>query len=379
MPKNYDTIVLGLGGMGSAAACHVAGRGKTVLGLERFQAAHANGSSHGDSRIIRLAYHEHPSYVPLARRAYELWRRLERDTNTSLLRETGGLMIGLPESSVVQGALLSARQYNLEHQILEAVEIRKRFPMLNPRREEMAVYEAVAGYLNPEAAIRAHLQQASRHGAELHFEEPVRGWSATPSHVEVQTSRHTYRAERLIIAPGAWAPELLTNLEIPLDIHRHVMCWFRPISSASSFQPECFPIYIWDVDGKNCFYGFPATATSAGVKAALHTGGHPCTVHNVDRQIHPDDIAEVRQYLQRFIPALNGDAVQAAACLYTMTPDQHFVVGFHPRHPNVSIAAGFSGHGFKFTSVMGEILADISIDGQTSHGIDFFSPSRFAR
>lgn len=379
MPKHYDTIILGLGGMGSAAAFHLASRGKTVLGLERFQPVHSNGSSHGDSRIIRLAYHEHPSYVPLAHRAYELWRRLEHDTNTTLLRETGGLMIGLPDSSVVQGAMVSAREHNLAHEILDAAQIRRRYPVLNPRADEMAVYESVAGYLNPEAAIHAHLQQAASHGAELHFEEPVLNWSATSSHVEVQTGRDTYEAGRLIIAPGAWAPELLASLDIPLEIHRHVMCWFQPVSHAGRFQPESFPIYIWDVDGHNCFYGFPATTTSAGVKAALHSGGQPCTVQNVDRQIHPSDITEVRQYLQRFIPALNGDVFRSAACLYTMTTDQHFLVGLHPRHPNVAIAAGFSGHGFKFTGVLGEILADISIDGQTSHCIDFFSPSRFAR
>jgi sarcosine oxidase len=362
--------------MGSAAAFHVASRGKKVLGLERFTPAHSNGSSHGDSRIIRLAYHEHPSYVPLAHRAYELWRRLERDTNTCLLRETGGLMIGPPDSSVVQGAMLSAKQHNLAHEVLDAAEIRKRYPVLNPRHHEVAVYESVAGYLNPEAAINAHLQQAVSHGAELHFEEPVIGWSATESHVEVQTGRCTYQANSLIIAPGAWAPELLASLDVRFEIHRHVMCWFQPVSHASSFQPESFPIYIWDVDGSNCFYGFPATQTSVGVKAALHSGGQPCTVQNVDRTIHASDIAEVRQYLQSFIPALNGEVVRSAACLYTMTQDQHFVVGLHPRHPNVALAAGFSGHGFKFTSVMGEILADLAIEAQTSHKIGFLSPHR---
>jgi len=372
MPHIFDAIVLGLGGMGSAAAYHLAARGQRVLGLEKFQPAHNRGSSHGESRIIRLAYHEHPHYVPLARRAYELWRRLERDSGTALLRQTGGLMMGLPGSSVVEGALLSARQHELAHEVLDAREIRRRFPVLNPRADETAVYEAVAGCLNPEAAIHAHLRLASHHGAELHFEEPVTEWSATSSGdgVTVKTAQGTYQASRLVIAPGAWAPDLLASLNISFDVQRRVMCWFQPLSNPAAFQPENFPIYIWDVDGHNIFYGL-------GVKAAMHSGGLSCSAENVDRAIHDSDIAEVRGYLKQFIPLLNGPLTQAATCLYTMSPDQHFLVGLHPSHAQVSIAAGFSGHGFKFTSVMGEILADLSTHGQTSHPIGFLSPERF--
>jgi sarcosine oxidase len=379
MANSYDVIVLGLGGMGSAAAYHLASRGQRVLGLEKFQASHNRGSSHGDSRIIRQAYHEHPNYVPLARRSFELWRRLEQDASADILRQTGGLMIGQPASSVVEGALLSAREHNLAHEIWDAREIQRRFPVLHPRPDEMAVYETGAGFVKPEAAIEAHLRLAARHSAELHFEEPVTAWSASASgdSVTVKTPQATYQAGRLVIAPGAWAPDLLADLQISFDVQRHVMCWFDPLSSKSSFQPDSFPIYIWDVDGTNCFYGLPATGGISGVKAAMHSGGVSCTAETVDRTIHETDIAEVRGWLAKFIPALNGPLTRAVSCLYTMTADQHFVVDLHPRYPQVSIAAGFSGHGFKFTSVMGEILADLATEGRTMQPVGFLSAVRF--
>jgi len=375
----YDAIVLGLGGMGSAAAYHLVARGQTVLGLEKFQPAHNRGSSHGDSRIIRQAYHEHPNYVPLARRAYELWRRLEQDSKTAILRQTGGLMIGRSGSSVVEGALVSAMRHGLAHEVLDSAEMRHRFPVLNPRADEIAIYETVAGYLKPEAAIQAHLRLAAHHGAELHFEEPVNEWSADSSGmgVTVKTAQGSYQASRLVIAPGAWAPDLLGDLKISFDVQRRVMCWFQPLSDPGGFEPENFPIYIWDVDGQNCFYGLPATRTSAGVKAAMHSGGLSCSAENVERAIHDSDIAEVRGYLAQFIPSLNGPLTQAVSCLYTMSPDQHFVVGIHPSYPQVSVAAGFSGHGFKFTSVMGEVLADLAIEGRTEHPIEFLFCARF--
>jgi len=379
MPHTYDVIVLGLGGMGSAAAYHLAERGQRVLGLEKFQPAHNRGSSHGDSRIILQAYHEHPNYVPLVRRAYELWRRLEHDANAGILRQTGGLMIGRPGSRVVEGAQQSARQHGVVHEVLDSSEIRRRFPVLNPRPDEVAVYEAAAGYLKPEAAIQAHLRLASHHGAELHFEEPVTEWSADSSGsvVTVKTEQVAYQASRLVIAPGAWAPDLLADLKISCDVQRRVMCWFQPLSHPTGFQPENFPIYIWDVDGQNCFYGLPATGTLEGIKAAMHSGGLSCSAENVDRAIHDSDITEIRGWLEQFIPSLNGPLIQAVSCLYTMTPDQHFLVDLHPTYPQVAIAAGFSGHGFKFTSVMGEILADLATQGCTSHPIAFLAASRF--
>jgi sarcosine oxidase len=368
--------------MGSAAAYHLASRGKRVLGLEKFGAAHEKGSSHGDSRIIRLAYHEHPSYVPLARRAYQLWERLERDSHASLVRQTGGLMIGLPGSRVVEGAILSAKQYDLPFQVLEGEEIRRRFPVFHARPEELAVYEAVAGYLRPEAAINAHLQLAVRHGAELHFHEAADEWTAEESgdRVIVKTAAAVYEAERLVIAPGAWAPEILSDLQIPFHVRRHVMCWFQPVADVAKFQPDQFPIYVWDVDGRHCFYGVAATGDAVdGVKAAMHSGGELCAADSIDREIRDADVAEVRTYLRRFLPSLNGPLSRAVTCMYTLTPDEHFVVAVHPRYPQVCVAAGFSGHGFKFTCAIGEILADLATNGRTEQPIGFLSPARFNR
>ncbi len=369
-----------MGAMGSAAAYHLAARGKHVLGLEKFGAAHPFGSSHGDSRIIRQAYHENANYVPLLLRAYELWERLEQDAGVSLLRKTGGLMIGPEGSSVVEGAIQSALQYGLAHEVLSAREIRVRFPALRPRPNETAMYEAVAGYLRPEAAIEAHLRLAAGFGAELRFYEPVEDWSADASGdgVMVKTSKGNYRAARLVVAPGAWAPEILADMGISAQVLRHVMCWFQPVAASNLFEPDRFPIYIWDVDGTNVFYGFPATGGSEGVKAAMHSGGERCMAEGVNRDISGGDIAEVRDHLKQFIPALDGKLIHATTCLYTLTPDEHFVVAVHPSHPQVAVAAGFSGHGFKFSSVMGEVLADLAIDGRTKNPIEFLSPTRFS-
>ncbi len=377
----FDVIVVGLGGMGSAAAYHLAARGKKVLGLEQFSGAHNQGSSHGSSRIIRKAYHENPAYVPLVQRAYELWVRLEQDANAILLQLTGGLMIGSSGSSVVEGTILSATEHHLPYQVLDAAALRRRFPVLNPRPTDMAVYEVEAGFLRPEAAVRAHLQLASRHGAELHFNETVQEWKADSagSHVRITTDRGAYKAANLVLAPGAWAPAVLSQLGIPFEVRRHVMAWFQPLGgSLSSFLPDQFPIYIWDVDGNHCFYGFPATdGPQGGIKVAMHSGGELCSPLTINREITDFDIEELRTQLAQFIPALNGPLTQAVTCMYTMTPDEHFVIAAHPEFSNVSIAAGFSGHGFKFTSVVGEILADLASEGKTKHPIQLFSPERF--
>ncbi len=376
-----DVIVLGLGGVGSAAAFHLAARGKRVLGLEQYGAVHDRGSSHGGSRIIRQAYHEHPAYVPLVRRAYELWEDLERTSGSRLLQLTGGLMIGPPGSPVVSGTLQSAKEHDLPFELLDAREIRRRYPAMEPRADEVAVYELRAGWLRPETAVRAHLDGAALRGAEMHFEEEVFGWIADTAggSVKVQTSRGEYEAEKLVLAPGAWASEMLRDLRIDFDIRRHVMCWFDPPGGVDPFLPESFPIYIWDVDGRDVFYGFPAVDGAAGgVKVAMHSGGAHTTAVTVDRHIHEEDVNELREHLERFLPHLNGPLLRAVTCLYTLTPDEHFVVTVHPEFPQVTVAAGFSGHGFKFTSVLGEILADLIVEGRTKHDIRLFDPGRFA-
>lgn len=359
--------------MGSAAAAHVSARGKRVLGIEQFQPAHSQGSSHGRSRVIRLAYFEHPAYVPLLRRAYELWRRLEEQTGRSVLQITGGLMIGAADSDVVAGSLRSAREHDLDHDVLDAAAIRRRFPPFTPRDEVVALHEKAAGIVFPEEAIRAHLDVATDNGAHVHFGERVVDWTVLPSGAirvsterdGVATARAEYECERLILAPGSWAPGLFKIAWLPLEVAPQQLHWFEPAGGAAAFAPDRFPIYIWDLGNGIQFYGFPAD-DEGRVKVAFFRS-------KVTGE------AAMREALGPCLPALaEGKRLETVRCKYTLTPDQHFVIGMHPEHENVVIASPCSGHGYKFASVVGEILADLGIDGATKHPIGLFDPMRFA-
>jgi sarcosine oxidase len=371
----YDAIVVGLGGMGSATAYQLAGRGKRVLGLEKFSPAHDRGSSHGRSRIIRQAYFEDPAYVPLLLRAYELWERLERETGQELMTLTGGLMIGRREDELVSGSVESAEEHGLPYELLDADEIRRRFPPFSPNSETLALYEEKAGFVRPEETVKAHLDRAASLGADLRFEEPVLSWGVS-SGVGVETRAGFYEAERLVISPGAWAPQLLADLELPLEVERQVMYWFEPRDGLEPFRPDRFPIFIWEPDDGNMFYGFPAQ-DDRGVKTAFfRAGGVPTTPETIDREVHHEEIDFIRGYLAEYVPDLAGRCLDARACMYTNTPDEHFVISLHPTDPQVAVACGFSGHGYKFCSVVGEILADLATEGTTRHPIDLFSPAR---
>jgi sarcosine oxidase len=378
---SFDVIVLGLGGMGSAAAYHLAGRGKRVLGIEQFTAPHDKGSSHGKTRVIRQAYLEGPAYVPLVLRAYELWRQLERETGRKLLFEVGGLMLGSPDSRVVQGSTRSAQQYRLEHEILDANEIRKRFPPIHPDADTVALYEKHAGYLRCEECVRAHLDQAAALGATLQFEENVTAWEPTQGGVRVRTSRGNYEAERLVITPGPWAPQVLAELNLPLVVDRQVLYWFDPIGGIEAFLPDRFPIYVWELPDGSIPYGFPAVdGPNRGVKVAFAYAPRQqvCTPETIERRVHEREIEEMRRAVVEQIPALNARCLDAVTCMYTRTPDHHFIITRHPEHPQVSIACGFSGHGFKFCSVVGEILADLATSGETRHDIGLFRLDRLS-
>lgn len=359
--SSFDVIVIGLGGMGSAAVYQLARRGKRVLGLEQYTPAHDQGSSHGKSRVIRQAYFEHPSYVPLLLRAYELWAQIESETGEELLTITGGVMIGSPKSATVAGSIRSAQEHGLFHEILDAIEIRKRFPPLKPVGEVIALYEKKAGFLRPEKSVNAHLQRATQLGATLQFEEPVLNWDALGGDgVQVTTARGCYQAERLVVSPGAWALEML-KLDLPLCVERQVLYWFDPVGGIEPFLPDRFPIYIWEAEDGLQFYGFPAhSGQKEGVKVAFFYMGVPCTPETINRTIQEDEILKMRSYLSDRIPALNGRLLNAVTCMYTNTPDQHFIIGLHPKHPQVTIASPCSGHGYKFASVIGEILAELA-------------------
>jgi len=365
-----DVIVVGLGGMGSSAAHALAARGARVLGLERFGPAHAFGASHGGSRIIRMAYFEDPSYVPLLRTAYDLWRRLEQDSGRALLATCGGLFLGPAGSQVFDGTLLAAREH-----VLEQADVRRRYPVLTPDARTLAVYEAVAGIVPPEAAVEVQLELARRAGAELHFETPVLSWSTDGSGVVVYTADRTHRADRLVLAPGAWAPALLDLPGLPLRVERRVQMWFAPTGQHEAFA--ALPVWVWErADGLE-FYGFPLR--DGAVKVALHNRGAGCDPDTVDRAVSDSEVEQMREVLRGALPALAaGPLVRAAACTYTLTPDGHFVLALHPRYPQVSVACGFSGHGFKFTPVVGEVLADLALNGVTSLPIALFDPARLS-
>ena len=373
----HDVIVAGLGGMGSAAAYHLAGRGKRVLGLERFSPAHDKGSSHGRSRIIRQSYFEGAEYVPLLLRSYELWEQLERETGQELMTLMGGLMIGREEGDLVSRSAASADEHGLPYEVLDAGEIRRRFPAYAPDPETVALYEKKAGFVRPEESVRAHLDRAATLGADLRFEEPVVSWGATDGGVRVETPAASYEAERLVISPGAWAPRLLADLGLPLEVTRQVMFWFEPVGGLDLFVPERFPIFIWEPDDGNMFYGFPAQDDDRGVKAAFfRAGGVPTDPETIDREVREEEVAYLRGYLAEHVPDLAGRCLDAKACMYTNTPDEHFVISPYPEHPQVAVACGFSGHGYKFCGVVGEILADLATEGSTRHPIDLFSPAR---
>ena len=381
MTARYDVIVVGLGGMGSAAAWHLARRGRRVLGLERFTPAHDRGSSHGRSRVIRQAYFEDPAYVPLVLRAYDLWREAERAAGVELLLITGALMMGSPESEVVAGSLRSARQWGLEHEVLDGDELRRRFPTFTPTAGTVALFEAQAGVVRPEAAVAAHLRLAGEAGAELRFEELVLGWEAghDGQGVTVTTRRGVERADRLVLCPGAWAPEILSDLGVPFAVERQVQFWFEPVGGLEPFLPGRHPVWVWDGGGDGQPYGLPAVdGPGGGVKVAWFRRGRPTTADTLDRTVTAAEVDEMAGALRSRVPALAGRFVRAVPCLYTNTPDQHFVVAPHPRHPQVTLAGGFSGHGFKFAPVVGEILADLATDGGTAHPIALFDPARFA-
>jgi sarcosine oxidase len=377
----YDVILVGLGGMGSPTAYELAARGKKVLGLDRHTPGHDRGSSHGGPRLIRQAYFEDPAYVPLVLRAYELWERLEVETGRNLMNLCGGLMLGHRGSKVLEGSLRSAREHDLPCEVLEVEELRRRFPALNPDPGTTALYEAVAGYVDPATAMSAQRDRAADLGAELRFEEPVLSWEAADSGdvVRVKTPAGIYEAERLVLSPGAWAPAFLPDLNIPLEPERRVICWFEPGRDGGSFLPGDFPVFIWEPEDGNTFSCFPIAAGEGGVKTVFfRAGGLPCDPDALDRHVRNEEVEFTREYLARYVPALAGRCLATDVCMYTNTPDHHFVIDLHPDHPQVCFASPCSGHGYKFATVVGEILADLATEGTTRHPIGMFASRRFA-
>ena len=374
MPSSHDVAIAGLGAMGSAAARALTRRGVRVVGFDRFAPPHGLGSSHGRSRIIREAYFEHPAYVPLVQHAWRLWEELERESGGRLLIRTGGLMVGPPDGALVRGALASAEAHGLPHERLDALAISRRVPAMHPGGGLVGVWEPNAGVLLPEAGIAATLASARAHGASLHLDEPVVSWQADERGVEVRTARGTYHAGRLVLAAGAWLPALLPDLAPSLIVERMALFWFEPRVDPAAFDPGRFPVFILEHARGRYIYGFPRL--DGLVKLARHHEGEPTDPDRVRRDVSPAEEASLRETFRPFLPAADGPLRERAVCLYTNTPDEHFVIGTHPRHPWVTMVSACSGHGFKFAPAIGEIVADLVTTGATAWNVELFSPAR---
>jgi sarcosine oxidase len=371
----YDAIVAGLGAMGSAAVYHLARRGAAVLGVDRFRPPHTLGSSHGRSRIIRQAYFEHPQYVPLVQRAYRCWSALETECGARLFVRTGGLMIGAPDSAVARGALRSAAEHGLPHELLSAAGLRARYPVFRPRDETVAVWEPDAGYLRPEACIAAHLSLATARGAVPGYDEPVLSWAHGAGGVTVTTTRASYRARRLVLAAGAWNASLAGDVALPLTVERQVQHWFVPAREPGRFDAARFPVFIWEHERGHTWYGIPSE--DDGVKLALHHHGEISTPDAVRRTVAAHEAEPVRALIRELLPDADGPVRASVVCLYTNTPDDDFIIDSPPGIPELIIASPCSGHGFKFSSAIGETIAASILDGGSEFDLTPFRLSRF--
>jgi sarcosine oxidase len=371
----HDVIVIGLGVMGLATTAELARRGARVLGIEQFGIPHARGSSHGVARVFRTAYFEHADYVPLLKRAHTLWRSMGEEVGGPLLLETGVLYGGPADSALITGSLASARQHGLAVEALPAEELARRFPQFALDQEMVALFEPAAGMLLAEASLNAFAGIALRHGAELRAFEPVMSWSADGDGVRLTTEVGEYSAARLVFCGGAWSGKLLAELGLPLRVTRQVSAWIWPRES-EAFALDRFPTWAIESAQGAFYYGFPLHGSATGMKVAGHDPGPEFDPDSPHRPVDPDDAAGAMAFLSQHIPAAAGQVVNLQACMYTMTPDSHFIIDGHPAHANVHLAAGFSGHGFKFAPVIGEVLADLSLEGATRHPVSFLSLAR---
>ena len=375
MTRRFDVIVAGVGGMGSAVAYHLARRGKRVLGLERFDIPHEMGSSHGITRVIRLAYSEHPSYVPLLRRAYELWDELERRAGERLLHLTGCVDASPPGGAIFAGARRAAQEHGLAHEVLSGAELRRRFPGFQLPPDTTALLQPRAGFLLAERCLVAHVEAAQAEGAEIRAREPVEGWEAAAEGVRVRTARDVYEASALVVTTGAWAGSLVDRLKGLVTAERQVLAWFQPLKP-ELFTPERCPVWQFDAQ-EGRYYGLPVFGIPGFKVGRYHHLEERVDPDRVDREPNQADETILRAFVERYFPQAAGPTMAMKVCLFENSPDEHFIIGRHPAHPQVSFAAGFSGHGFKFCPVVGEIMADLVERGSTPHDISLFDPARF--
>ena len=373
--NEYDAIVIGVGGMGSAALYHLARRGWRALGLEQFDVPHEMGSSHGYSRMIRYTLQEHPSYVPLVRRAYELWHQLENASRERLLVTTGSIRAGYAEDEYFQGAIAACEEHHIPYEVLTGPETNRRFPGYNFDHDVSAVYQADGGFLLPERCIVNHVNAALEAGAEVHGRERVLDWEPSGEGVFVRTSRGSYRAARLVVSAGPWAAKIAPALSRYAVAERQVLAWFQP-EKPELFRADTFPVFgLYVEEGR--FYGFPVYGVPGFKVGRSHHLHQTVDPDMLDRDIYAEDEELLRGFVERYFPAAAGPALSLKTCMFTNSPDGHFIIDLHPDHPQVSLASGFSGHGFKFASVIGEVMADLAMFGETPHDLSLFRLGRF--
>lgn len=379
--NHFDVIVLGVGSMGSAACYHLAKRGAKVVGVEQFDVPHRFGSHNGKSRMIRKAYNEHPDYVPLLQRAYELWDQLQVNAQEPLLNRTGAIYLCESNDSVVTGSLQSAKQHNLPHRYLNSSEIKADFPSFQMTDSFEGFFEPDGGYLRPEDAIVEHAWKASGLGAMILTNTPVLDWSSNENGVEVKTAEGSLYADQLIISSGAWIGSLVRDLGVKLMVTRQVQAWFEPHADPKQFSADQFPCWFIETNAPYGHYGFPVLPGQKGLKIAEHRPGDVIPIEDLGKAIQDPtekELTDLHSILAQYIPDAAGRLLKSCTCLYTNTLDQHFIVDKLPDNDRVTLAGGFSGHGYKFSSVIGEILADLAMKGSTKHSIEFLGLSRFS-
>lgn len=377
MVQKFDAIVIGVGGFGSSALYHLAERGQRVLGLEQFGVAHDRGSSHGETRIIRQAYFEHVNYVPLLQRAYELWDRMSDYLGKTLFHRCGLMLSGPGDSGVLAGTLQAARQYNLNVEEVSLDAAAQRFPCYRFPEKFRVLFERNAGFLDVEDCVAGHIRMATALGAVLRTQERVLNYTTEGDSVRVETDRETYLAGRLIVTAGPWASQILGELGVALRVVRKPLFWF-PAAEPHFQRAIGNPTFFFDLP-EGQFYGFPALGSDV-IKVAEHSGGDLVEdPANVDREFHPQDLERLVPFLAAHIPQAVPRPRKHSVCMYTLSPDHHFVIDRHPEQPQVVFGAGFSGHGFKFTTVIGEALAELALDGTSRQPIEFLNLSRFKR
>lgn len=375
MTDIHDVVILGVGGMGSAAAYHLAKRGLSVVAIDQFQPGHDRGSSHGLSRIIRLAYFEHPSYVPLLRRAFKLWRELEEESRERLLHVTGAIDAGPPGSRVVEGSLESCRVHDLPHELLTGRELHQRFPGYSLPDAYRAVFQPDGGFLEPERCIQAHVRLAARHGATMRYGARVQDWKQDRDGVVVMLDHAEIRAKQLVLSAGAWTPKVVPSLAPLLQPERQVVGWFG-VNEPTAFALGSFPVFVMTTpDGH--FYGFPEHGVPGFKIGKYHHRAEAIDPDAMRRSPDPTDEAVLRDCVSTCFPGADGPLLRASTCIFTNTPDEHFIIDRLPGTPQALVVSACSGHGFKFCSVVGEIVADLVADGSTKHDLSLFKLDRF--